>query len=127
MCKSVANKLNDDYGNKLSISDYVSSHDVSVLYDNDIVVSTAGSSGTGKDIPYLRTAISTVALGSIQRNLQMLGRLRPIKDDLKTDPTYLWMTCLNIPQHMKYDKEKIKVQFPAHTKSINTIYSDIVV
>lgn len=122
MCGLVAEHITTHQeGSGLTIADYVGHHDPSVLYDNDIVVSTPTSAGTGKDIPGLRVAISTVAIGSVQRNRQMLGRLRELKEWPGITPVFIWLTCLSIPAHMKYDKAKMTEQFPAHTKSLSVI------
>jgi len=111
----------------LSISDYTGSHDESVLYETDIVVSTPKSAGTGKDIPNLRTCINTVAIGSVQLNRQCLGRLRPLEDYPDISPTYLWLECADIPKHTQYSWKIRTDHFPSHTKSITSITSNILV
>ena len=118
LCKLVADQLRTTYGDRgFTVSDYVSSHDPSVLYDNDIVVSTPMSAGTGVDIEDLRVAINTVALRSIQLNQQICGRLRPLKNYPDVIPDFVWFNCADIPKHMEYNVAKLE-QLSAHTKEI---------
>jgi hypothetical protein len=123
LCKIVADQLRISYGDRFTISDYVASHDPSVLHDNDIVVSTPLSAGTGVDIEDLRVAISTVAVRSIQLNQQMAGRLRPLRNHPNVTPDYIWLNCGDIPQHLQYNSAKME-QLGNHTKEIKyTFYN----
>lgn len=90
-----------------------------VLYTNDVVFTTPGSAGTGKDIENLSVAISTVAISSIQRNLQMLGRPRPLKNYPGEYPFYVWFTCDQIRKHRDYDRKK-KDDYRTAVKEIRT-------
>ena len=49
--------------------------------NKDIIVSTLKSCGTGRDIKGLRAMINTEALASKINAEQMIGRLRPYKDE----------------------------------------------
>jgi len=62
----------------------------SVLTDSDIIISTFGSAGTGRDIKGLRTVLMTIATGSDITNLQTLGRLRPLNNTDTTVYAYVW-------------------------------------
>lgn len=85
---------------------YAGVNEDKILYGKDVVVSTPGSAGTGRDIENLSVAISTVAISSIQRNLQMLGRPRPLKNYNFIPPYYVWFVCDQIPKHREYDAKK---------------------
>jgi hypothetical protein len=122
-CYSVAQRLIEDlreYG--LLVSDFVASHAEEVLHEHDVVVTTPTSAGTGKDIKDLAVCISTVALSSTQRNIQMLGRLRPMKSYPDISPKYIYLTCTNIEKHLQYDHKRKEV-FRIRSKSITDVES----
>jgi superfamily II DNA or RNA helicase len=126
-CDRFARWLKKEYeGQDITVSDYVGYHDPNVLYSNDIVITTPLSAGTGKDIPGLLTCISSVAIGSQQKNLQMLGRLRELKDYPEDSPRYLYLTCSDIPKHQEYHKRKVDY-FKNRTKSIQDYYTHHIV
>jgi len=106
-CKEIARRLDLDYRDQgIVAKSYNGTDAYSVLYDSDIVVSTVGSAGTGKDIPNMMVAVSCIAIGSVQKNLQMLGRPRPPKDFPGIDPQYFYLVASDIKQHLDYDKRK---------------------
>lgn len=125
MCDKLAAYIKKALGEKntLSVSAYTADHAESILYETDVIVSTPSSAGTGKDIPDLAVGISTVAIGSVQRNLQMLGRLRPLKRWPEQDPVYIWLTCTNIRQHNTYSFKKHE-QFKGKVKDMRKINSN---
>lgn len=104
MCNAVANYLNR-YLDDVSISDYTGKHDVETLHSNDIVVTTPGSTGTGKNVDNVMVIISTVAVHSKELNIQMLGRIRKPIDD--RHPKFLYLTCTDIPKHMGYHRSRV--------------------
>lgn len=121
LCELVEAELKEGYGALgLTISSYYAKHDPEVLYSNDVIISTPTSAGTGKDIPNLRFAMSTCAVGSVKLNLQMMGRLRPLIDYPDVTPIYVWLTCLDIPKHIEYDNRK-REQYVGRCKSIETL------
>lgn len=71
----------------------------SVLDTADIIVSTIGSCGTGKDISNLRTMILLVSFASETLCLQTIGRLRKIGKDT---PEFVWMYNRSIAPHVKH-------------------------
>lgn len=95
----------------LTVSKYNAEDQYSVLMESDITVSTLGSSGTAVDIKHLITVLMTTALSSKQSNLQALGRLRELRDYPDQTPHFLYLTCLDIPKHVTYQKDKIKDHF----------------
>lgn len=80
-------------------------------YNNhQVVITTPGSCGTGKDIPKLFIVFACVAISSSQRNDQMNGRTRPIDKwwpDL--DPIFLYFICLDVPKQVEYHKKRRRV------------------
>lgn len=120
LCKIIVEKLQTLYP-KLKISKYTEEDDYSVLADVDIIVSTPISSGTAVDIPRLQVCINTVAIGSTQANLQMIGRLRELRGvDIK--PTFLYLYCVDIAKHVEYHVKKRNHTFKDRVLS----YTDLV-
>lgn len=72
-----------------------------ILERYDIILSTPGSSGTGRDIKNLRTCFAFENTGSETRNLQFIGRLRGPPQMMNT-PEYIYLSFSCIPQHVKY-------------------------
>lgn len=100
--------LNDPYAN---------------LLDPDIRVTTLGSGGTGHDIEGLTDTILTVAIMSLQANIQVFGRLRFIPDQ---DTRFYYFNCRDVEQHMKYHGLKAKLmQERAATFDIIQYYTPI--
>ena len=102
---------------------YLQEDPMSVLEDNDIIVSTEKSAGTAVDIKGLITAILTVAIESRQASEQCLGRTREIKDNEEERyPRFIYMTCIDIPKHRDYSMSKQKY-FDDKCRSFRTIHS----
>lgn len=83
------------------ISTFYSGMPVSVLERYDMILSTPGSAGTGRDIKNLRTCFAFESSGSETRNLQFIGRLRGPPSMMNT-PEYVYLSFSSIPQHVKY-------------------------
>lgn len=123
MCVIVTDYLERFYrAQGLSVSKYTQEDPTSALYDNDIVVSTLKSAGTGVDIPGLRTVIMTVAVGSMQINIQSLGRLRELKMFPGVTPSFIYTCCTDIAPHMQYHRKKLQI-FADKTLSQRTMNS----
>jgi len=71
---------------------------------HEIVFSTPGSCGTGKDIPGLITCISFHNVKSVQRNYQMRGRVRENKNPLHNgvDLIFGYTVCDDVDKHVSY-------------------------
>lgn len=115
MCDHLTKYLNERYiGKGLDIRKYIGESDYNDLLEPDIRVTTPGSAGTAVDIPGLYLGINTIAIGSTALNKQIIGRLRemkkghPIHPD-GDNPKYVWLTCTDIPQHLKYHDDKHNV------------------
>ena len=102
MCKHIAKVLKKAYPN-LKISTYVQEDDYDNIMTSDISVSTPLSASTGLDIPNLITVIQTISMGSLQSNVQMVGRLRFIE---KTELIYDALYCGNMKKHRDLYKQR---------------------
>lgn len=94
---------------KLTVCRYVGEDDLDSCYEYDVWVTTPGSGGTAIDVPNLVGALSTCAISSNKLNIQMLGRLRRIKDYPEMSPVYLYLVCADIDKHVRYDNDKYEL------------------
>lgn len=76
-------------------------HSADVLTKYDMILSTPGSAGTGRDIKNLKTCFVFENTKSEIRNLQFIGRLRG-PPSLKTTPEYVYLSLTSIPKHVEY-------------------------
>lgn len=92
----------------LTICKFNGGDELKTVLESDITIATLKKAGTAIDIPLLTTVILTVAINSIQSNLQSLGRLRNLLKLYGLDriPTFVYFACLNNRKHMGYHKEK---------------------
>lgn len=111
-------------GIDISIARYVSEDPDSVLTDFELIVSTPGSCGTGKDIPNLLTTICTVAVSSNQLTEQIMGRLRELVDYPDVSPIFYYYVCASIGKHLSYDQNHRAALAPK-TKVIEPVHSGI--
>ncbi len=101
--------LKEQYPNR-TIGLFVGGSAKAELYERDIVIGTPRSIGTGKDVPGLKALIQTVAVNSSQLNLQIMGRLRPVKINgvlIAVDPLYVYLNCEQIKQHKIYHQHRL--------------------
>lgn len=125
MCGRIADHL-DRRNPTLEVSRYISEDDYEVLMESDISVSTALSAGTGVDIPGLRYSLMTTNVSSSQANIQIVGRLRKLKDWPDVEPEFMYILARNLPKHMEYHDKKKKLLRP-RVKSIGEIESAFVI
>jgi superfamily II DNA or RNA helicase len=78
---------------------YVADDSYDDMITGDIIITTPGSSGEAIDIPGLATVFSAVATNSMQKNIQMLGRLR---EDPDVTVQYVYFYAADVPQHKAY-------------------------
>lgn len=90
----------------MNIQRYIGEDAYDDMLKADIIVTTLKSLGTAIDVPGLRVALVTVALGSSQLNIQVMGRLRPLKEYPDTDPEFMFLVCKDIPKHISYYEKK---------------------
>lgn len=90
----------------LQINGHYSGSPFERLQKNDITVSTIKSSGTGVDIHNLREVGLLQATDSKKDNIQILGRLRKLKDYPDVVPRLTFLACETIPHSMRYAQNK---------------------
>lgn len=93
---------------------------------HEIVITTPGSCGTGKDIPGLVTTICFHTVFSDQRNKQMIGRLRQLRGKFggRISPTFIFPVCKDLPKHVECFKKR-KIAFNNKQKSFKLIESNL--
>lgn len=101
-CQMVVEHLRQIYPS-LDIRRFTADDPDENMYEPDIRVTTLGSGSTAHDIDNLKTAILTVAVDSVQSNIQALGRLRKLKD---LTPRFYYFACADISKHMQYHYAK---------------------
>jgi len=110
---------------ELNIKRYVSEDPVENLMHSDIRISTLNSAGTAIDIDGLSCSILTMALNGTQANIQVLGRLRELKDN--TTPIFIWFTCNNLKKHLIYHDKKINEIFKNRLLNYQDINTGVVI
>lgn len=124
MCDLAAEYLRETYP-EFTVTSYTAETPEEHLHTHDIVVSTPQSAGTGKDIKGLRTTLLTVAVGSQERNIQILGRLRDLKDRFPdVTPEFYYLVCLDIFKHIYYHRKKMDM-FRGKVRSLKSFNSGI--
>ncbi len=108
MCTKLTDFLDSAYP-ELTVRRYCEDDPYENLLEPDIRVSTVLSAGTAHDIKNLVCSVLTIALNSLQANLQTFGRLRQIEG---VDTEFYYLTCQDIQKHKNYHKEKIELLTP---------------
>lgn len=112
MCTILADAFTKRYP-QLKVRRYIGEDPYSHIGEADILVSTTKSCGTAVDIPGLAISVMTEAVNDTQANLQHLKRLRkPEEGPDYFTPEFLYLLCVNIPQHMNYHKHKVDIFRP---------------
>lgn len=93
---------------------------------HEIVITTPGSCGTGKDIPGLVTTICFHTVFSIQRNKQMIGRLRDLRGKFggRIKPRFGFPVCVDIDKHVECEKKR-RIAFAPKQNSWKTIDANL--
>lgn len=94
--------------------------------EHEIVITTPGSCGVGKDIPGLITVICSHTVFSSQRNKQMIGRLRRLDGKFgdRITPLFVFPVCSDIAKQ-KECFTKRKVAFAAKQKGFKLLNSNM--
>lgn len=100
----------------LTVRGFTTGDPDSVLEDAQVIVSTFGSCGTGKDIKNLFTVINTVSFKAPTLTLQVIGRLRELSG---YNPEYAEAFDINIAACLTHWRERAKVY-----KTIGKTYSE---
>ena len=99
MCAAIYDALTAILKDSLSIALHIEDSEYNTLLESDIIISTPIKAGAAVDIPGLITVCSTYMTGSIQRLIQMLGRLRRIEN---RDTIYVQMLAGGIEKQLNY-------------------------
>lgn len=83
----------------------------------EIKVSTPGMAGTAIDMPGLIGVVATNSIYSPVQNIQMLGRLRNLKDK---ELRFYYLYCKQIPKQVEYHKQRLEL-FESRTKKITPL------
>jgi superfamily II DNA or RNA helicase len=108
MCTHIVKSIKTRYP-KEQVRKYTSEDDYTILMNSTIIVSTLLSAGTAVDIPGLRVALMTVAIGSRRQNVQALGRLRRMRNYPGVSPRFIYYVNDDIPEHIRYHQIKRRV------------------
>lgn len=103
MCGAIADFLKEQLP-ELDVRRYIEGDPYENLQDADVRVTTIQSGGTGHDIKGLTDVVMTNCIQSIQQNIQVLGRLREIKDG---ETRFFYLTCYTLEKQMRYHQDKI--------------------
>lgn len=106
MCTKLTAYLQQEYPD-LTVRRYVQGDPYKENYlECDIRVTTVLSGGTAHDVKNLIAVFLTIALKSIQANIQVLGRLRKIPD---VTVRFYFFTCMDVGKQISYHEEKEKL------------------
>lgn len=119
MCKWMAEKFSKHYPN-LKCNYYIAETPDEVLKESDVIVTTIGSCGTGKNIINLMHTYNTVAIGSKKQAWQVLGRLRKPKNYKHKAVKYYFFSNMSIPAHRKFESKR-SIDLLDKTKFIKNI------
>ena len=118
MCELVRDSLMQQHPH-MKIAKYTAEDPREVLLDNNLITTTVLSAGTGIDIACLTFTLNTIAMRAPNASIQVLGRLRKIKD---RDVSYFYLVG-DIPKHQQYADEKMDL-FKPYALTHKTIHTD---
>jgi hypothetical protein len=118
MCTQLTKHFSDKYPN-LNVKRYVQDDPMENLLDAGIRFTTILSGGTAHDIPDLTTVILTIAIDSVQANVQAFGRLRELPDSAVQ---FYYFVCDDIPKHTQYHERKVQM-LEKRAKSFREIFT----
>lgn len=90
----------------------------------DVLITTEKSFSTGFDLPGLMCVLLTTAINSKNTNIQILGRLRELRDHPEVTPIFDYLVCEDIKKHVDYHEEKKTSVFKGRVKSHKTKYTN---
>lgn len=114
MCDYLAGVFKRVFRDK-SVSVFYSGMPTTTLERFDMILSTPGSAGTGRDIKGLRTCFAFENTGSEIRNLQFIGRLRG-PPQMMNEPHFCMLYFSCIPQHINYNNSRAMLYAPRALK-----------
>lgn len=104
MCDYYADIFKKEFPHR-KIGIYVSGSPDEMLSTCDIILSTPGSAGTGRDIKRLRFCLNTISLRSEPTNEQILGRLRELSYS-SVAPVFAYTYWGCIPSHLDHAQKR---------------------
>jgi len=110
MCDYLAGVFKRTFRDK-TVSVFYSGMPAHTLEKFDMILSTPGSAGTGRDIKGLRTCFAFENTGSEIRNLQFIGRLRG-PPQMLNQPEFVTLYFACIPQHVTYNNSRAMLYGP---------------
>lgn len=126
MCTAVSKAMTKTFP-QIVVRRYIGEDPFSHLGEGEIIVSTTKSCGTAQDIPGLAITIMSESINDTQSNQQHIKRLRdPEKGPDYFTPEFLYLLCVDIPQHMNYHRRKMDI-FRTEVKSHSLEITDYVV
>lgn len=105
----------------LSVKRFCENDPLENLHNSDIRISNVIKSGTAHDIKGLVCTVLTIAVNSMQSNLQIFGRLRPIPG---SQTRFYYLTNQKVAKHKTYHKDKIELLKPRSLSFEEVNYPD---
>jgi hypothetical protein len=128
MCQTMLQLFQEEYP-EMDFATYLGTLDKKTptkYLEHEVVITTPGSCGTGKDIPGLVTVICFHTVMSTQRNKQMIGRLRDLANrnefEGRITPRFIFPLCNDLGKHQECFQKR-KVAFASKQKSFKLIES----
>jgi superfamily II DNA or RNA helicase len=112
MCDHMAERLKRETNKTVSV--FYSGMPVTILERFDIILSTPGSAGTGRDIKNLLTCFVFDNTASEIRNLQYIGRLRRLPSG--RTPNFCYLSVRAVKKHMEYNSKRATLYAPRALK-----------
>jgi len=106
MCDTFRDYLKTMYTDK-DIRTYVSNDPEENLDEADVIVSTPGSCGVGRDIANLVCCINTISVNSAPLVEQILGRLRKLKDG--RTPEFVDIHNRWVMRHVEHSRNRARI------------------
>lgn len=113
MCDAFRDYLKTVYTDK-DIRTYVSDDPEENLEQSDIIISTTGSCGVGRDIANLVCCINTISVNSAPLVEQILGRLRKLKDG--RTPEFVDIFNRWVVRHQEHARNRARIY---RTRALN--------
>lgn len=116
MCTLVTQRFKERFPNR-DVRRYVEKDPYENIIDAEIKISTPISAGTALDMPGLIAVFATNSIYSPVQNIQMLGRLRNLKD---REMKYYYFYCKQIRKQVDYHNKRLEL-YEERTKSIRKL------
>ncbi len=110
--KNFANWLKEEFRvlyPNLTINSYLGGDSDDLLETSDVIISTIGSFGVGKDCPNLRTTIMFTSIRSEPQSMQVLGRLRKLNG---VSPEFVYMRNTGVSFHKFHSQNRERLYRP---------------